>query len=102
MRDQELLKSVRDSLGLKNKIYTYHYQGRDGSKRGPIAILIVREFGPLKNIIVPLFYNKLIGNKGRQFESWLEQIGIDPEVPEKFKFIHKLHKSGFYDNLDKI
>ena len=97
-RDTFLLEEVRDFLKLKNKIYRYHYPGNDGStKRGPQAILIVRDFYQIKRIIVPLFYKKLIGNKGRQFEEWISRIGSDPDVPSSFKLIYKMYISGFYD-----
>src|SRR6185369_16810324 len=90
IRDKLLLEKVRDKLNLKNKVYNYHYPGNDGFKRGPNAILIVREIGNLKNIIVPLFYKKLVGNKADQFEQWIDKIGNDPKVPDPYKFIHKI------------
>ena len=101
-RDIELLRKVRDAMGLKNTVYKYYHQGKDGSKRGPQAMLIVREFGPLKNIIVPFFHKKLIGNKKKQFEDWIEKIGNDPEVPASYKFIYKIYKLGFYDKNPKL
>ncbi len=101
IRDKKLLTKVRDTLGLRNRIYEYHYKGKDGYNRGPRAILIVREFGALKNIIIPLFYKNLYGNKSDQFEDWIEKIGNDPIVPEQFKFLHQLYKSGFYEKENK-
>ena len=102
VRDKELLEMVRDTLGLKNKVYEYNHQGKDGHVRGPQAMLIVREIGQLKNIIVPFFYKRLYGNKGKQFGEWLEKIGSDQEVSETFKFIHKIYKAGFYDKNPKF
>ena len=93
---------VRDTLGLKNKVYEYNHQGRDGIKRGPRAMLIVREIGNIKNIVVPLFYGKLRGNKGKQFEEWLKKIGGDPAVPESYKLVYKLCISGYYDKNPKF
>jgi len=82
IRDKELLESMRDTMGLKNRVYVYGPPvKKDGYKRGGRAILIVREFGPLKNIIIHFFYNRLKGNKGRQFNSWLEKIGSDTIGP---------------------
>ena len=49
-----------------------------------------------------LFYKKLKGNKGRQFEQWLEKIGNDPAVPDSYKFIYKIYKAGFYDKNPKF
>lgn len=102
IRDEFLLQKVRDFLGLKNKIYTYHYLGKDGIKRGPVAILIIREFGSLKNVIIPLFYKSLIGYKSIQFNEWLEKIGSDPDVPERYKLLYRLHKNGFYSREHKL
>ncbi len=96
IRDKELLEATRDFIGIKNKVYTYYYPGKDGYKRGPVAFLIVREFPNLKNMIIPLFYDLLAGHKGIQFYEWLEKIGSDPLVPESFKFLYRLHKAGFY------
>ncbi|MFH0890648.1 MAG: hypothetical protein V1856_01295, partial [Candidatus Liptonbacteria bacterium] len=93
----KLLESVRDKLKLKNKVYEYKYQRKDGHIRGAEAMLIVREFPQLKNIIIPFFYKKLAGNKGIQFNQWLNKIGEDPMVPETFKFLYKLHSWGYYD-----
>jgi LAGLIDADG endonuclease len=101
VRDKQLLEMVRDTMGLRNKIYEYNHQGKDGANRGPQAMLIVREFGQLKNIIVPFFYKRLKGDKGRQFNEWLEKIGDDPEVPESYRFIYKIYKAGFYDKNPK-
>lgn len=102
IRDKALLEKVRDTLGLKNKIYEYSYQRKDGSIRSPEAMLIVREIGRLKNIIVPLFYKKLKGYKGKQFEEWMEKIGRDPAIPENYKFIYTIYKAGFYDRNPKF
>lgn len=99
IRDKELLEKVRDKLKLKNKIYQYNYQGKDGSNRGPTGILIVREIVNLKNVIVPLCNKKLIGNKAKSFEGWMEKIEKDERVGKAYKFINKLYKSGFYDKI---
>jgi hypothetical protein len=98
IRDKKLIGMVRDRLKLRNKIYEYYYPGNDGAKRGATITLIVREIGNIKNVIVPLFYKKLIGNKADSFEKWLDKIGSDPLVPSGYKFIYKLYVGGFYDN----
>jgi len=102
VRNRDLIKGVRDHLGLKNKIYTYHHPGKDGYNRAPYVLLIVRDFGSLKNIIIPFFYKKLAGDKGIQFYEWLDKIGIDPMVPESYKLLYKLHESGFYSENPKF
>ena len=96
-RDKMLLEKVRDHLGLKNKIYVYGPYGNDGANRGKNTRLIVREFGPMKNVIIPFFYKRLVGNKRKQFEEWLEKIGSDPLVPESYKLYYKPYKSGYWD-----
>lgn len=101
-RDEYLLELLRDTLGLTNTIYNYKQKDRgDGWKRGKKSILIVRELESLKNVIVPLFYKKLRGNKGIQFTQWMEKIGSDPEISPSFKVIYELYKSGFYDKNNK-
>ena len=102
IRDKELIEAVRDFLGLKNKVYTYHYPGKDGAKRGSQAMLIVREFNNLKDIIIPLFYKNLIGHKNEQFIEWLEKIGSDPDVSDGFKSLYRLYKWGVYDKNPKF
>lgn len=97
-RDADLLRSMRNKLKLKNSVYEYPPRIRkDGYKREGMAILIVRDFGQIKNIIVPLFYNKLIGNKAKQFEAWISKMETDPDVPENFSLISKLCRGGFYE-----
>lgn len=106
VRDFELITLIKEKLGVKNKIYVYKLPAlvtnKKTYKRGEKAMLIVREIGNLKNIIVPFFYDRLIGNKGKQFNEWLERIGSDPAVPESFKIIYQLHKSGYYKRNQKF
>lgn len=100
-RDKDLIVSIRDRLGLKNRVYTYRstplHTFNKSYIRGSKSMLIVRDFPSLKNVIVPLFYGKLRGFKGIQFEAWLGLIGTDPAVPSRYKLIYRLHKSGFYN-----
>jgi len=102
IRDKELIEAIRDFLGLKNKVYVYYYPGKDGTNRGPQAMLIVREFNNLKDIIIPMFYKNLIGHKNKQFMEWLEKIGSDPDVSDRFKSLYRLYKWGMYDNYPKF
>ena len=96
-RDQELLRKLRNTLGLPNSVYILGPYRKDGINRGRQARLIVREYESLKDKIVPLFYKKLNGFKAKQFAEWLEKIG-SPEVPYPYKNIYKLYKSGFFDD----
>ncbi len=100
--DEQLLKAIKDKLKLKNKIYVYHYPGKDKANRKPIALLIVREIGALKNIIIPLFYGRLVGNRAEQFKEWLERMDADPSVPKSYKILYRLHRGGFYGGTSKF
>jgi len=102
IKDKDLVEGVRDYLGLKNKVYVYYHPGKDGYNRGAIAMLIVRDFGSLKNIIIPFFYGRLAGYKAMQFDQWLENISEDPMVPESYNLLYRLHKSGFYRENPKF
>lgn len=74
-RDRELIEGIRDYFGLKNRVYEYTNRGRHYS------MLIIRETPTLKNKIVPFFRNQLLGNKGMQFEEWLNM----------FPYLNSLH-----------
>ena len=101
-RDKKLIEKVRDKLGLKSEINCYKPRMRkDGYNRMGMCTLMVRDVGQLKNKIVPLFYKNLVGYKADQFEEWIEKIESDPLVPERYKFIHKIYKAGFYDKNPK-
>lgn len=93
--NRKLLEAMGDKLGLKNKIYVYRYS-KDGAKRQPSALLIVREFDALRSIIIPLFYDQLLGRKKEEFSEWLKRIGTDPTVPKSYKLLYRLHKNGYY------
>ncbi len=99
IRDKNLLEEARNRLGLKNKVYSYDYSGKGRLGKGPMSFLIVREFLSLRNIIIPLCFNRLPGNKGRQFDQWLDKIEIDPMVSNRFKVLAYLRKHGFYEKL---
>ncbi len=96
-RDKDLIYLIKETLKLRNKVYEFkeRINGKYTSK--PMVTLIVRDFGQLKNIIVPFFYKRLMGNKGKQFEEWIKKIGIDPDVPESYRFINRLCRIGYYD-----
>ena len=103
VRDKDLIEHIRDRLCIRNKVYEYGPRIRnDHYKRTGTAIMIIRDIGQLKNIIVPLCYKKLRGNKAKQFEIWIEKIGLEDYIPEKYKFIHKLYKAGFYEKVNKF
>ncbi|MBI1838725.1 MAG: LAGLIDADG family homing endonuclease [Candidatus Colwellbacteria bacterium] len=97
-RDKNLVEAVRRQLGGKNQIYELGPYMNDGHNRRAIVRLMVRDIGTLKNTIVPFFYNKLHGYKGKQFKEWIEITGKDTNVPKSYKIMWKLHKSGYYSN----
>ena|SRR3989344_4695362 len=99
-RDKNLIKIIRDTLGLRNSIYTRSPTNKDGYNRGKATVLVVREFDQLKDIIIPFFYKKLYGNKGKQFIEWLEKIGSDPNVSNRYKSLYRIYKFGIYDKQE--
>lgn len=67
VRDKELIEAIRDYLEIPDRVYEYKHQGRH------FALLQIRGIGALKNKIIPLFKNKLLGYKGTQFKAWLNK-----------------------------
>ena len=90
VHDKELLIAVRNTLGLKTKIYEYNHDRRH------YALLIIRNIGDIKDIIIPFFYNKLAGHKATQFSQWLEKFN-EPDIAESYRFIYRLYKNGYYN-----
>lgn len=68
VRDKELIEAVRNYLGLYHPVLEYKNQGRH------FAMIIIRDTSTLKNVIVPLFKNRLLGFKGTQFDWWLKKF----------------------------
>jgi len=109
IRDKHLLQMIRDKLGLKSKIYyKIPMVNIQNAKTGVKylserqAILVVRDFQQLKDIIIPFFYKKLKGYKSEQFTEWIEKIGNDSEISDRFKSLYRLYKWGMYDKLPKF
>jgi hypothetical protein len=98
-RDAYLLNLVADRLNLKGNVYhngPYRYD-RYGSRNSASQVtLIVRDVLELKNIIIPLFYKKLHGNKGKQFMIWLEKMG-EEEMTTESHYLYNLYKKRFFD-----
>ena len=59
----------------------------------------MRERGVLH--FVTLLDKKLYGNKGIQFEQWLEKMGSDTLVHRDYKLLHKLYKKGYFEEKAK-
>ena len=102
VRDMKLIEMVKETLELGEKVHAFRAWRNDGYNRGDNAALIVRRLGDLKNIIVPFFYRKLKGYKGKQFLEWLENIGNDPLGAQDYKLIYRLYKCGYYDKNPKF
>lgn len=93
VRDKWLVTAARDTMNLEgNKIYEYTHNNRH------YIMLIVRNIGDIKNIVIPFFYKRLRGYKREQFFQWLEDFGKS-EVSEGYKFIYRLYKNGYYDEF---
>jgi len=102
-RDENLLNLVIAKLKLKNHLLIFRRVYRkDGYNRQETVRFMVRDIAQLKNIIIPLFYKKLVGYKRTQFEEWIEKIGNDPMVAERYRFLYLMYKNGFYDRNDSI
>lgn len=81
-------------IGLKNKVYIYGSK----EKRRAQAVLMVRGVGPLKSKLIPsLFYTQFI-HKHLPLMDWFENIEKNKKVPERYKIIPRLARSGFYKN----
>lgn len=97
-RDKELIEKVKNYLGVKGRIYILKPCVLDEFKRGKIARLMVRDFGEIRDIIIPFFYNKLVGYKGKQLIDWIERIGYDPDIHPSYKVLYSLYKRGYFEN----
>ena len=100
VRDQKLLVKVADFLNIKGDVNVYKTDQSDGYKHGMMARLMVRDLPGLRDIVTPFFYKKLLGYKADQFNTWIERIGNDPLVPERYKIIHSMYKSGYWDKKE--
>ncbi len=97
IRDYDLILKVSETLDLKNNILICKPWRKDGHKRGAMAALMVRDFQQLKDIIIPLCHRKLYGYKAEQFVEWIEKIGSDPDVSDRYKSLYRLYVWGIYD-----
>ncbi|PIR97978.1 MAG: hypothetical protein COT89_01870 [Candidatus Colwellbacteria bacterium CG10_big_fil_rev_8_21_14_0_10_42_22] len=100
--NRNLLELVKKQMGLENKIYIYKSKDKDGYNRAKKALLIVRGYGAIKNIVVPYFYGQLVGGKAIQFKQWIERMGDDPLVADGYGLICRLHKNGYYAKNPKF
>lgn len=97
-KDLNLLQKLKEALKVRGTIYKLGGKvSSDGYKRTGMNSIMVRDFGQLKNIIVPLCHKKLHGYKASQFENWIEIMSCDDSVPKLYKLIPTLVHSGFYD-----
>lgn len=68
-RDEELIKNVRNSLGLYCNIYKYHC--KDDRK---IAGFHITDKSQLEDIVIPAFDGRLSGYKKIQFDKWKKEF----------------------------
>lgn len=81
-------------IGLRNKIYFYKY--KQGKKNYFQALLIVRDVGQLKNIIIPIFLKLMFVAKQVNLEDWMEEIIKNKAIPERYKVLYRIYRSRFY------
>ena len=102
-RDEDLIRALRNTLGLDNIVYNYPPTKTKRFikpyKSGRLAVLIVRDTAALRNII-PLFYKRLYGYKRKQFFEWLEKMG-NPEMSNDSQYLYRLFKKGVFENLSQ-
>mgnify|MGYP001612629962 CR=1 FL=1 len=101
-RDAQLIKQVGRYLGIRDKVHILNAYIKDGMNRGKTARLMVRDFGELRDIIIPFFYKNLIGYKGKQLVNWLEKIGNDPEIHPEYKVLYNIYKKDHFNKFKKI
>ncbi|MDP2704301.1 MAG: LAGLIDADG family homing endonuclease [bacterium] len=99
-RDEKLLESVNYTLELSGRVYWQEAWRGDGVNRGPKVSIIVRNVLELRNKIIPIFYGKLHGHKGKQFIKWLEKMGEDDKTRES-RYLHMIYKKGFFEEWHK-
>ncbi len=99
-RDEKLLESVNNTLELSGQVYWQKAWRGDGVNRGPKVSIIVRNTLELRNKIIPLFYRKLHGHKGKQFMEWLEKMGEEDKTDES-RYLHMIYKKGFFEEWHK-
>lgn len=87
------LKLIKRELKLKSKIYTYEpARGKDGYTRSATSMLIIRDIGELKDIIIPKSTSVLVGEKRSKFLKWLKQIRSGESVPSGYKLMASMFK----------
>ncbi len=101
-RDTPLIVAIKEFLDIDKGLYHYGPWRKDGYNRGGTIRLLVRDLGTLKNTIIPLFYNNLVGYKGEQFIAWLNKMGTDPDVSDQYKLLYRLYKHGYFDQNPKF
>lgn len=96
-RDEDLIKKVKTHMRLRESIYIHKAWKKDGYNRGDIVRLMVRDFGDLRDKVIPFFNNQLIGYKSAQFKEWMEKIGTDPDVHKDYKVLYTLYKNNYFN-----
>ena len=78
--DHELLKLIKDKLGIKESIHKYIHQRREYS------LLLIRSRRTIENTLIPIFDGRLFGQKATQFELWKKKY-----YEKKLEFVYKKH-----------
>lgn len=78
--ERPLFEEIKQTLGLKGKIYEYNHQNRH------YVLILVRNRNEIENIIIPTFSNRLHGLKKIQFDTWKNNY-----IEKKKKFAYTKH-----------
>ena len=90
--DKNLIFAVKNSLGLKESIYEYHYQDQKKSSLWRHSVLLlVRRREVIKKIIIPAFDGRLYGLKEKQFNQWKKEF-FKQEEKWRYHYVEKLPK----------
>jgi len=84
IRDFDLICAVRDYLGLKNTVYCFKACTKDGYSRGAQAAFVVRDFGALRDIVIPFFYKRLLDIRlfslKLGFAKWRKTLPLEKDI----------------------
>lgn len=78
--DHELLELIKAKLEVREKIYKYTHQNRSYS------LLLIRSRRTIETKLIPIFEERLFGQKQIQFEKWKKKY-----FEKKLDFIYKHH-----------
>lgn len=81
--ERPLFEMVKETLGLKEKIYEYNHQNRH------YVVILVRKRTSIEDTIIPSFENRLYGLKKIQFDEWKNKF-FERKTLYKYKIKKRL------------